>query len=104
MVHVKLEEIKYVDLDPQLFDGYMCEEDDGIIISQIISKRKGEGNFKRLVNELKQKYRFIKIPTPSNQMREIALHLGFTQKLHYFEEFEEMGEIMYWEKNAKRNQ
>jgi len=83
------------------FEGYMCEVENGIIISAIKSKEKGKGHFSKLVKELKDKYAWIKIPTPSNQMYEIALHLGFKLKKEWFPEpFNCEGELMLWEKNV----
>jgi len=89
---------KVINLDSN-FDGYLTEVDDGVFISAIESKNKGKGDFSRLVKQLKEKYKFIKIPTPSNTMREIAKHLGFTEKEEYFNEpFNEVGKVMFWSK------
>ena len=91
--------VRIINLDENLFDGYLSEIDDGIWISAIKSKKIGNGDFSRLIKELKEKYDWIKIPTPSNMMREKAKHLGFIEKEEYFgEPFYEMGEIMFWSK------
>jgi len=94
---------KIVELDKSLFDGYLSEERDGVWISAITSICPLKGNFSKLIKELKRKYNWIKIPTPSNQMREIAEHLGFIEKKEYFgEPFNETAEVMFWSKNGNK--
>ena len=91
--------MKYIDLDKDKFEGYLSEVNDGIWISTIRSKKIGNGDFSKLIKELKEKYKWIKIPTPSVMMQERAKHLGFIEKQEYFAEpFNEMGTLMYWEK------
>ncbi len=86
------------DFHPE-FEGYIGAEGEGVWISAIHSKEQGKGNFSRLLTELKGKYEWIKIPTPSNTMRLIALTHGFTDKREYFPPpFDEWGEILYWKK------
>lgn len=80
------------------FTGWMWEHDDGIWISCIISKEEGKGNFLRLLEELKSKYNWIRIPTPSSRMAMIAFRNGFKLKKEWFEEFVEEGEILIWKK------
>jgi hypothetical protein len=88
-----------IELDKSLFDGYISEIDDGVWISAITSKKIGDGNFSRLIKQLKEKYNWIKIPTPSNTMVEISEHLGFTMREEWFgEPFDETGTVMYWSK------
>lgn len=88
-----------IQLDPNIFDGYLSEENDGVWISAIKARKIGNGDFKRLINDLKQKYSWIKIPTPSNIMVQVSTHLGFKIKEEYFGyPFNEMGIVMYWEK------
>ena len=83
------------------FTGYMIEQKDGIWISYIESKDIGKGNFSKLITELKEKYNWIKIPTPSKMMMKIATHLGFDIKNEYFESpYECMGTIMTWYKQV----
>lgn len=90
-----------ITLNPEKFDGYLSEREDGIWISAISSKTKGQGDFSNLIKELKEKYKWIKIPTPSNEMVAISQHLGFRMKEEYFgEPFNESGIIMFWEKNG----
>lgn len=84
------------------FEGYLVEKDKGIFISFINSKEKGKGNFSKLIEELKQKYEWIKIPTPSNTMVEICLRKGFELKQEFFPEpFNETGEMLFWKKEVK---
>lgn len=84
------------------FKGYLSEQYDGVWVSMIESKEIGKGNFSKLIKELKKRYNWIKIPTLSNMMRDIAIHLGFNLKEEYFgSPFNYMGEIMLWKKEAK---
>jgi len=70
-----------------------------VIISQIRSKEPGKGNFSKLLKELKAKYNWVRIPTPSNTMRYIATKKGFVSKEEYFPEpFDEWGEMLVWTK------
>jgi len=81
------------------FDGYLGEKDSGVFVSYIQSKEKGKGNFTKLLRYLKGKYNWIKIPTPSNTMRIIALKKGFKETKEFFPEpFNEWGDILIWEK------
>jgi hypothetical protein len=86
-----------IELDKDLFDGYLSEVDDGVIISHIASKNKCQGNFSKLLTELKKKYKWIKVPTPSKIMMRITLKKGFKIKKEWFPyPFECWGTIMYW--------
>ena len=80
-------------------DGWIAEDDGGVWISFVISKEKGKGHFRDLVKELKEKYRWIKIPTCFMDMQIIALHYGFIPRCEYNAQAGEMIEMMYWEKN-----
>jgi len=85
------------------FTGYMVEQKDGIWISFIEAKDIGKGHFSLLIKELKEKYNWIKIPTPSKMMIKIATHLGFDIKNEYFESpYECMGTVMTWYKGDKK--
>jgi hypothetical protein len=96
-------EFKIIELDQKLFEGYLSEVEDGIWVSAIKSKKIGNGDFSRLIKNLKEKYNWIKIPTPSNMMIERAIHLGFVKKEEYFEEpFNEKGIVMLWEKEVEK--
>ncbi len=91
----------FIDLDPEKFDDYLSEKGDGVWISAITSKQKGKGHFSQLVRELQTKYKWIKIPTPSNQMIAVAEHLGFIMRTEWFgEPFNESGTVMFWERGA----
>ena len=90
---------KIINLDESLFEGYLSEVEDGIWISAIKSKKIGNGDFSRLIEELKRKYNWIKIPTPSIMMIERAEHLGFVKKEEFFgEPFNEWEIVMFWTK------
>ncbi len=89
-----------IELDPLKFEGYLSESENGIWISAIKSKEIGRGHFSELIENLKDKYEWIKIPTPSNNMIKIAEHLGFVKKEEWFgEPFDCMGIVMFWEKS-----
>ena len=84
------------------FGGYLGEKDKGVFISFINSKEQGKGNFSRLLCYLKGKYDWIKIPTPSNIMRNICLKKGFRETTEFFPEpFNEWGTILLWQKNPE---
>jgi len=81
------------------FKGYVTEEGKGIWISIIEAKEIGKGHFSKLIKEFKEKYNFIKIPTPSKMIIERAIHLGFELKEEYFgSPYDEWGYILLWEK------
>lgn len=90
----------YINLDPEKFEGYLSEVEEGVWISAIKAKKIGNGDFSRLIKDLKQRYKWIKIPTPSIMMVERAIHLGFVMREEYFAEpFNEVGNVLYWRKN-----
>lgn len=85
------------------FKGSVFEEKTedkfGIWISIIEAKEIGKGHFSKLIRDYKERYDFIKIPTPSKMMFERALHLGFRIENVFFPEpFNEIGVILIWEK------
>ena len=91
--------IKMIELDKELFDGYISEVDGGVFISSISSKNQGQGNFSNLLKKLKERYKWIKVPTPSNKMIKILSQKGFVMKEEFFPyPFNEIGTIMFWEK------
>lgn len=93
-------QIEMIGLDKELFDGYISEVDDGVIISHISSNNQGQGNFSKLLKQLMEKYNWIKVPTPSNQMTRILEKKGFVMKEEFFPyPFECIGTIMFWEKS-----
>ncbi len=93
-----------VELDKELFKGYLSEENDGIMISHIESINKGEGYFSNLLRQLMQRYRWIKVPTPSNQMRRILSKKGFVLKEEFFPEpFSCVGEVMFWCRDEQKS-
>jgi hypothetical protein len=93
------ERYNMIELDEELFEGYVSEVNDGIIISHIRSRIQGRGDFSRLLKGLQERYKWIKVPTPSNHMREILLRKGFIEQTEFFPyPFNCNGEIMFWEK------
>lgn len=101
MINAK-EQIGMIELDKELFNGYISEVDDGVIISHVSSNNQGQGNFSKLLNQLMEKYNWIKVPTPSNQMIEILIKKGFVMKEEFFPyPFDCIGTIMFWEKSRK---
>ncbi len=89
------------DFHPE-FLGYISIEESTCWISFIESKDKGKGNFSRLLEELKQKYDCIKIPTPFPLMVTIAEKKGFILTKEYFPApFDEWNEILVWRKEKK---
>ena len=89
-----------ITLNENLFKGYISEVEDGVWISAIKSKNIGNGDFSKLIKQLKKRYNWIKIPTPSDKMVKVSRHFGFIMKKEYFKEpFNEMGTIMFWSKN-----
>ena len=93
-------QINMIELDKELFEGYISEvDDDGVIISHITSKFQGQGNFSKLLRQLMEKYNWIKVPTPSTKMGEILEKKGFVMKEEFFPEpFDCIGIIMLWSK------
>jgi len=96
---IKQKEIKFGKNFHPEFSGYLTEIKDGVWISLIQAKEIGKGHFSKLIKELKQKYNFIKIPTPSRMIFDRARHLGFDIKREFFgEPYNEYGTIMVWKK------
>lgn len=99
LIKISEQGVKIIDLDPDLFEGYLSEIDNGVWISHIKAKNIGRGDFSRLIKTLKEKYIYIRIPTPSSMMKEIAKHLGFIEIKEYFgEPFDEFATVMLWKK------
>ena len=86
---IKMKQIDFgKDFHPE-FDGYITEQKGGVWISHISMKKIGDigkGYFSKLIKELKYKYDFIKIPTPSKMITDRAIHLGFKLKREFFGE------------------
>jgi hypothetical protein len=81
------------------FKGYVTEEGKGIWISVIEAREIGKGHFSKLIKEFKEKYDFIKIPTPSKMIIDRAIHLGFELKREYFgSPYNEYGFVLIWRK------
>ncbi len=56
---------------------YLWKVDDTIMISFVISKYPGKGNFGNLLKNITAKGYFIAVPTPSNRMVSILEKKGF---------------------------
>ena len=94
----KQREIKFGKNFHPEFKGYVTEEGDGIWISIIEAKEIGKGHFSNLIKEFKEKYSFIKIPTPSKMIIKRAIHLDFKLKREYFASpYNDYGDILLWE-------
>jgi hypothetical protein len=79
------------------FKGYVTEEGSGIWISIIEAREIGKGHFSKLIQEFKEKYSFIKIPTPSKMIIDRAIHLGFELKQEFFgSPYDEYGFVLTW--------
>ncbi len=84
---------------PQTLDGYACINGETLWLSLIRSKYEGKGNFRRFLDEVEQKFKIIKVPTPSNRMRKILEIRGYILLKEYFPEpMGEIGEVMIWSK------
>lgn len=83
------------------FKGQIFENKGGVWIPIIEAREIGKGHFSKLINEFKNKYEFITIPTPSKMMIERAIHLGFRLEEKWFgEPFNEHGFTLEWKKNS----
>ena len=82
------------------FHGWLHESEDVVYISFISAKKesKGRGNFSKLIQELKEKYNKIVVPTPSDMMKRIVIRKGFLVEFEYDEEHAESFEAMVWRK------
>ena len=83
------------------FRGWLVEKEDTVFISLIFSEERGKGHFSKLLKELKEKYNCIKIPTPSNQMKSIAINKGFIYKEEWVKDFLEYIPILEWNKPSQ---
>lgn len=93
----------YKAIEMDKFEGYLTEKDKGVWISSIKSKELGKGNFSKLLKHLKNKYNWIKVPTPSNKMRAILKKKGFVSTAEFFPEpINEVGEVMLWGRIVKK--
>jgi hypothetical protein len=77
---------KKIGFTSNLFEGYLGLDGKYIYISFIISLKSSEGNLSKLFNNILKLGYGIKIPTPFNRMKEIAIKKGFTGTKEYFKE------------------
>lgn len=59
------------------FDGYLWRENNRVLISFIISKNPGQGNFARLIKAIESQGLRVAVPTPFPRMKQILLKNGF---------------------------
>lgn len=71
--------------------SYLWEKDGAIIISFIMSLRRG--NFRNLVHTILSKGYRVEIPTPLGRMRQIVEKCGYVQQLRLDEDY---GEVEVW--------
>jgi len=57
------------------FDGYLWKSGDAVLVSFIVSKRRG--NFRELVRRIHALGLTVKVPTPLGRMQEILLKNGY---------------------------
>ena len=73
------------------FDGYLWKAGDTVVISFIVSLKKG--NFKQLVDTILSLGLSVQVPTPLGRMRDILERNGYTQSFKFCEEFGEDVEL-----------
>lgn len=78
------------------FDGYLWKKDNAIIISFIISKKKG--NFKKLVEKILSTGHRVDIPTPLGKMQEIVQKNKYKHRIEYIDD---MGPCHVWSLEPK---
>lgn len=66
------------------FEGYLWRDGSTMTISLITSKYPSQGNFRKLIDDIKEKYDTIFIPVPSNKMTQIATKIGFNINTFHF--------------------
>ena len=90
----------------ELFDGYLYESDDDVIISALVSKAPNCGNLGLLCQNILATGKSIKVPTPSPKMLAILQKSGYSMTLetHSFQEANEEAidiEIEIWTKHPE---
>jgi len=78
-----------------LFDGWLWKDGNKIIISMIISKHDGQGNFQKLLKSIWDKGYKVQIPTPLGTMGYILKKYGFKRTI---KDDSIMGPVEIWEK------
>ena len=78
-----------------LFDGWLWKNENAILISFIISKHEGKGNFQMLLKSIWDKGYKINIPTPMGKMGFILKKYNF-KRLNNYDNL--MGPVEVWEK------
>lgn len=73
------------------FGGYLWKKGDRIYVSMIISAAKG--NFRQLVQTIRERGLSVAIPTPLGRMEEIVRKNGYRQEFPYDEQYGECVEV-----------
>lgn len=73
------------------YDGYLWKSGDSIVVSFIISRKRG--NFRELVRRIHAKGLTVKVPTPLRRMEIILMKNGFE---HTVEDDPVMGAVDVW--------
>lgn len=75
IIHPNSDRARVLGFTSRKFEGYLWKMDGSIIISFIISKKRG--NFRELVRRIHELGFTVKIPTPLGRMQEIVLKNGY---------------------------
>jgi len=93
MVELDSEFAKTIGFVSDKFDGYLWKEGNDIVISAIISKEEGKGNFSNLVKNIRNAGYEVIVPTPLGIMNNIVRKWGYKQEIVLDEV---MGELEIW--------
>ena len=77
-------------------DSYLWITGKKCTISFIVSKKKGHGNFSKLVQAIEKDGFRIEVPTPLGQMQAILMKWGFRPGTQWAEDFQEF--IRIWKR------
>lgn len=65
------------------YEGYLWKEDDAVVISFIVSKKRG--NFRELVRRIHALGLTVRVPTPLGRMQEILIKNGYQHTVEPFD-------------------
>ncbi len=79
IINVDSDDGKKLGFTSDKFDrtSYLFRAEDEIVISLITSRNEGQGNFRKLLETLEEKFRVVIVPTPSRRMRDILGRRGY---------------------------
>ena len=88
---------------PEFF-GWISYNETVVYISFISTNKefKGKGYFSKFLKELQSQFKIIKIPTPSNQMIEIATKKGFVMTHEFDKELYDTFPILKLNNDANK--